>query len=86
MDEVDDELGGAFDAEEAGVDAQIVAVGVAPQLVGVKVVVLSAQLIDFVTALFGGLLCVAVAALDDALHTIINGRNTLMTGQCSRNT
>jgi hypothetical protein len=43
LDVVDDELCGALDAQQAGVQAQVVALGVAPQLVGVEVVVLGAQ-------------------------------------------
>ena len=73
MDEVDNELGGSFNAQEAGVETQVVAVGVAPKFVGVEVVVLGAEFVDLVAALLGGLLCVAVAAPDDACHAVTDG-------------
>ena len=45
----------------------------APQFVGVEVVVLGTQFVGFLGALFGGFACVSIATLHDARHTIIDG-------------
>ena len=73
LDEVDDELCRALDAQQTGVQAQVVTLGVAPQFVGVEVVVLGAQFVGLVGTFLGRLAGVTVAALHDAPDAVIDG-------------